>query len=134
MLRTCTHMRIHTRSYTRMHARTHALSHTHTRSHTQTYTHTHKCTNTHTRRFYYDCLMRPNAKSVTTALRKVKDLPYTTIANGHGPILKWVVVNLHQLLMLMLVLLVNKMSRTSPPFNRGGVKMRVCCTQRASCP
>jgi len=40
-------------------------------------------------RFYYDCLMRPNAKSVTTALRKVKDLPYTTIANGHGPILKY---------------------------------------------
>jgi flavorubredoxin len=23
-------------------------------------------------RFYYDCLMRPNAKSVTTALRKVR--------------------------------------------------------------
>ncbi len=39
-------------------------------------------------RFYYDCLMRPNAKSVTTALRKVKDLPYTVIANGHGPILR----------------------------------------------
>jgi flavorubredoxin len=39
-------------------------------------------------RFYYDCLMKPNAKSVTTALRKVKDLPYSTIANGHGPILK----------------------------------------------
>jgi hypothetical protein len=42
------------------------------------------------RRFYYDCLMRPNAKSVTTALRKVKDLPFTMVANGHGPILKWV--------------------------------------------
>lgn len=40
-------------------------------------------------RFYYDCLMRPNAKSVTTALRKVKDLPYTTIANGHGPLLRY---------------------------------------------
>ncbi len=40
------------------------------------------------RRFYYDCLMKPNAKSVTTALRKVKDLPYSVIANGHGPILK----------------------------------------------
>lgn len=34
--------------------------------------------------------MKPNAKSVTTALRKVKDLPYTIIANGHGPILKCV--------------------------------------------
>lgn len=42
------------------------------------------------RSFYYDCLMRPNAKSVTTALRKVKDLPFSMIANGHGPILKWV--------------------------------------------
>lgn len=40
-------------------------------------------------RFYYDCLMRPNAKSVTTALRKVKDLEYKVIANGHGPILRY---------------------------------------------
>jgi len=40
-------------------------------------------------RFYYDCLMKPNAKSVTTALRKVKDLPFTLIANGHGPILRF---------------------------------------------
>lgn len=40
-------------------------------------------------RFYYDCLMLPNAKSVTTALRKVKDLPYQVIANGHGPLLKF---------------------------------------------
>ncbi|GAX73438.1 hypothetical protein CEUSTIGMA_g890.t1 [Chlamydomonas eustigma] len=40
-------------------------------------------------RFYYDCLMKPNAKSVTTALRKVKDLNFNVIANGHGPILKY---------------------------------------------
>ncbi|KAI7837261.1 hypothetical protein COHA_008875 [Chlorella ohadii] len=40
-------------------------------------------------RFYYDCLMLPNAKSVTTALRKVKDLPYSIIANGHGPLLRF---------------------------------------------
>ena len=33
--------------------------------------------------------MLPNAKSVTTALRKVKDLPYQVIANGHGPLLKF---------------------------------------------
>ena len=39
-------------------------------------------------RFYYDCLMRPNARSVLTALRKCKDLNFTTIANGHGPILR----------------------------------------------
>eukprot|EP00798_Chlamydomonas_sp_ICE-L_P012083 gene12083-15193_t len=40
-------------------------------------------------RFYYDCLMKPNAKSVTTALRKTKDLPYSIIANGHGPIIRF---------------------------------------------
>jgi flavorubredoxin len=40
-------------------------------------------------RFYYDCLMRPNARSVLTALRKVKDLPYSTIATGHGPIIRY---------------------------------------------
>ncbi len=40
-------------------------------------------------RFYYDCLMKPNARSVTTALRKVKDLPYMMIGNGHGPLLKY---------------------------------------------
>jgi len=41
--------------------------------------------------FYYDCLMRPNAKSVTTALRKVKqaNLEWTTIATGHGPMLRF---------------------------------------------
>lgn len=40
-------------------------------------------------RFYYDCLMKPNARSVTTALRKVKDMPYMMIGNGHGPLLKY---------------------------------------------
>ena len=38
---------------------------------------------------YYDCLMKPNAKSVTTALRKVKDLPFKIVANGHGPLLRY---------------------------------------------
>lgn len=40
-------------------------------------------------RFYYQCLMGPNARSVSTALRKVKDLPYEIIANGHGPLLRY---------------------------------------------
>lgn len=40
-------------------------------------------------RFYYDCLMKPNARSVVSALKKVKDLEYTTIANGHGPLLRF---------------------------------------------
>lgn len=41
------------------------------------------------RRFYYDCLMKPNSRSVLTALRKVKDLQYNTIATGHGPVLRY---------------------------------------------
>ena len=40
-------------------------------------------------RFYYDCLMRPNSRSVLTALRKVADLRFATIANGHGPLLRY---------------------------------------------
>ena len=42
-------------------------------------------------RFYYDCLMRPNAKSVTTALRKCSsaELHFGVVANGHGPLLKY---------------------------------------------
>lgn len=44
-------------------------------------------------RFYYDCLMGPNARSVLTALRKVKDIEYRMIATGHGPVLRWDSVN-----------------------------------------
>lgn len=40
-------------------------------------------------RFYYDCLMKPNAKSVLTALRKCKDLEFRTICTGHGPVLRF---------------------------------------------
>lgn len=40
-------------------------------------------------RFYYDCLMKPNARSVLTALKKVKDLEFSTIATGHGPLLRY---------------------------------------------
>ena len=40
-------------------------------------------------RFYYDCLMKPNARSVLTALRKVKDLQFNMIATGHGPVLRY---------------------------------------------
>ena len=39
-------------------------------------------------RFYFDCLMLPNARSVTTAVRKVSEVPYSVIGTGHGPILK----------------------------------------------
>ena len=40
-------------------------------------------------RFYYECLMRPNSRSLLNALKKIKELPYTTIACGHGPLLKF---------------------------------------------
>ncbi|MFN9628844.1 MAG: diflavin flavoprotein [Cyanobacteriota bacterium] len=39
-------------------------------------------------RFYYDCLMGPNARSVLQALKRMESLPpITTIAVGHGPLL-----------------------------------------------
>jgi flavorubredoxin len=38
---------------------------------------------------YYDCLMGPNARSVLAALKRMADLPeITTIATGHGPLLR----------------------------------------------
>jgi len=36
---------------------------------------------------YYDCLMKPNARSVLTALKKTAGLEFHTIATGHGPML-----------------------------------------------
>ncbi len=40
-------------------------------------------------RFYYDCLMGPNARSVIQALKRIDKLPdIKTIAVGHGPLLK----------------------------------------------
>ena len=39
-------------------------------------------------RYYYDCLMGPNARSVLSALKRMNELPViTTIATGHGPLL-----------------------------------------------
>ncbi len=40
-------------------------------------------------RFYYDCLMGPNARSVVQAIKKIDKLPEVkAIAVGHGPILE----------------------------------------------
>jgi len=40
-------------------------------------------------RFYYDCLMGPNARSVVQAIKKIDKLPAVeAIAVGHGPILQ----------------------------------------------
>ncbi|MCA1995142.1 MAG: diflavin flavoprotein [Coleofasciculus sp. S288] len=39
-------------------------------------------------KYYYDCLMGPNARSVLSALKRMSQLPeITTIATGHGPLL-----------------------------------------------
>ncbi|MEM8545203.1 MAG: diflavin flavoprotein [Cyanobacteria bacterium P01_H01_bin.119] len=39
-------------------------------------------------RFYYDCLMAPNARSVLSALKRMDNLgDVSTIATGHGPLL-----------------------------------------------
>jgi len=41
-------------------------------------------------RFYYDCLMGPNARSVLGALKRMESLgEITQVANGHGPLLKY---------------------------------------------
>ena len=46
-------------------------------------------------RYYYDCLMGPNARSVLSALKRMSELPtITTIATGHGPLLQH---NVHEL-------------------------------------
>ncbi len=40
-------------------------------------------------RFYYDCLMAPNARSVLAAMKRMDELPaIATIATGHGPLLR----------------------------------------------
>jgi flavorubredoxin/flavin reductase (DIM6/NTAB) family NADH-FMN oxidoreductase RutF len=39
-------------------------------------------------RYYYDCLMRPNARSVLSAIKRMSELSeITTVATGHGPLL-----------------------------------------------
>ena len=41
-------------------------------------------------RYYYDCLMGPNARSVVQALKRIANLPkLKTIAVGHGPLLRY---------------------------------------------
>ncbi|NCO75709.1 MAG: MBL fold metallo-hydrolase [Cyanobacteria bacterium] len=40
-------------------------------------------------RFYYECLMGPNARSVLSAMKRMSELgEISLVANGHGPILK----------------------------------------------
>ncbi len=39
-------------------------------------------------KYYFDCLMGPNARSVLAALKRIDKLNIDTIATGHGPLLK----------------------------------------------
>ncbi|HEY9763966.1 MAG TPA: diflavin flavoprotein [Trichocoleus sp.] len=39
-------------------------------------------------KYYYDCLMGPNARSVLGALKRMESLDIGTIATGHGPLLR----------------------------------------------
>jgi flavorubredoxin len=46
-------------------------------------------------RFYYECLMAPNARSVLGAMKRMEALPpVQTIATGHGPLLRYNVAEL----------------------------------------
>ena len=38
--------------------------------------------------YYYDCLMKPNARSVLGAIKRMGKLDVETIATGHGPLLR----------------------------------------------
>ena len=39
--------------------------------------------------YYYDCLMKPNARSVLGAIKRMGNLELNTIATGHGPLLQY---------------------------------------------
>lgn len=45
-------------------------------------------------RFYYDCLMRPNSRSVLSALKRVSGMEFGVIATGHGPVLTYNIAEL----------------------------------------
>lgn len=46
-------------------------------------------------RFYYECLMAPNARSVLAAMKRMEPLGnINLVANGHGPVLKYNVTEL----------------------------------------
>ncbi|MCG6133530.1 MAG: diflavin flavoprotein [Nostoc sp. LLA-1] len=46
------------------------------------------------RRYYFDCLMAPHARQVDTALDKLADLPMRMYATGHGPIVRYGLIEL----------------------------------------
>ena len=46
------------------------------------------------RRYYFDCLMAPHARQVETALEKLADFPVRMYANGHGPLVRYGLIEL----------------------------------------
>ena len=48
------------------------------------------------RRYYYDCLMAPHARQVETALAKLSEFPVRLYATGHGPLVRYALIELTQ--------------------------------------
>lgn len=48
------------------------------------------------RRYYYECLMAPNARQVETALDKLAPFPVRLYAPGHGPLVRYALIELTQ--------------------------------------
>ncbi|QKQ72326.1 diflavin flavoprotein [Nostoc sp. TCL240-02] len=46
------------------------------------------------RRYYFDCLMAPHARQVETALEKLADFPVRMYATGHGPLVRYGLIEL----------------------------------------
>ncbi len=48
------------------------------------------------RRYYYECLMAPNARQVETTLDKLAPFPVRLYATGHGPLVRYALLELTQ--------------------------------------
>ena len=48
------------------------------------------------RRYYFDCLMAPHARQVETALEKLADFQARLYATGHGPLVRYSLIELTQ--------------------------------------
>ncbi|NDJ20388.1 flavin oxidoreductase [Nostoc sp. B(2019)] len=46
------------------------------------------------RRYYFDCLMAPHARQIETALDKLADFPVRMYATGHGPLVRYSLIDL----------------------------------------
>ena len=46
------------------------------------------------RRYYFDCLMAPHARQIETALEKLADLPVRMYATGHGPMVRYGLIDI----------------------------------------